>query len=71
MIKFNVVQMMEDIHLKRQDCRGKSNIQQAEGSFSNSDLNLRKKLVKCYIRSTELYGDTTWTHEKIINIINV
>ena len=25
------------------------------------DLNLRKKLVKCYIWSMALYGDETWT----------
>ena len=25
------------------------------------DLNLRKKLVKCYIWSTTLYGAETWT----------
>ena len=25
------------------------------------DLNLRKKLVKCYIRNTTLYGAETWT----------
>jgi len=25
------------------------------------DLNLRKKLVKCYIWSTALYGAETWT----------
>jgi hypothetical protein len=37
----------------------------------NSDLNLREKLVKCCIWSTELYGDKTWTRGKIINTINV
>jgi len=28
---------------------------------STLDLNLRKKLVKCYIRSMALYGAETWT----------
>jgi hypothetical protein len=28
---------------------------------STLDLKLRKKLVKCYIGSTVLYGDETWT----------
>jgi hypothetical protein len=28
---------------------------------SKLDLNLRKKLVKCYIRSMALYGAETWT----------
>jgi len=29
------------------------------------DLNLRKKLVKCYIWSTALYGAETWTRPKV------
>jgi hypothetical protein len=29
------------------------------------DLNLRKKLVKCYIRSIALYGAETWTLRKV------
>jgi hypothetical protein len=32
---------------------------------SNSDLNLRKKLVKCYIWSIALYGAETWTLRKV------
>jgi len=28
---------------------------------SKTDLNLRKKLVKCYIWSMALYGAETWT----------
>jgi len=32
---------------------------------SKLDLNLRKKLVKCYICSTALFGDETWTHRKV------
>jgi hypothetical protein len=31
---------------------------------SKLDLNLRKKLVKCYIWSTALYGAETWTLRK-------
>jgi hypothetical protein len=32
---------------------------------SKRDLNLRKKLVKCYIRSIALYGAETWTLRKV------
>jgi len=29
------------------------------------DLNLKKKLVKCYIWSISLFGAETWTHQKV------
>jgi hypothetical protein len=29
------------------------------------DLNLRKKLVNCYILSTDIYGAETWTLRKV------
>jgi hypothetical protein len=32
---------------------------------SKLDLELRKKLVKCYIWSTALYGAETWTFRKL------
>jgi hypothetical protein len=32
---------------------------------SNLDLELRKKLVKCYIWSTALYGAETWTLREV------
>jgi hypothetical protein len=32
---------------------------------SKSDLNLRKKLVKCYICSRAVYGAETWTLRKV------
>jgi hypothetical protein len=32
---------------------------------SKLDLHLRKKLVKCYIRSVALYGAETWTLRKV------
>jgi hypothetical protein len=32
---------------------------------STFDLNLRNKLVKCYIWSTDLYGAETWTLRKV------
>jgi hypothetical protein len=33
--------------------------------FTNKlDLNLRKKLVKCYICNIALYGDETWTLQR-------
>ncbi|PNF31501.1 hypothetical protein B7P43_G00777, partial [Cryptotermes secundus] len=50
-------------------CEIKSRIAMAKASFSKKkslftsklDLNLRKKLVKCYIWSIALYGAETWT----------
>jgi hypothetical protein len=47
----------------------KSRIAMAKAAFNNKknlftsklDLNLRKKLVKCYIWSIALYGAETWT----------
>ena len=50
-------------------CEIKSRIDMAKSAFnkkralftSTLDLKLRKKLVKCYIRSTALYGAETWT----------
>jgi hypothetical protein len=32
---------------------------------SKHDLNLRKKLVKCYIRNIPLYGAESWTLRKV------
>jgi hypothetical protein len=40
-------------------------IQQEEESFHQLDLNLRKKLVKCYIWSIALCGAETWTLRKV------
>jgi hypothetical protein len=50
-------------------CEIKSRIAMVKAAFnkkktlftSKSDLKLRKKLVKCYIRSMALYGAETWT----------
>ena len=50
-------------------CEIKSMIVMAKGTFNKEralfnsilDLELRKKLVKCYIWSTALYGAETWT----------
>jgi hypothetical protein len=50
-------------------CEIKSRIAMAKAAFnkkrapfiSKIDLELRKKLVKCYIWSTALYGADTWT----------
>jgi len=48
----------------------KSRIAMAKAAFKNKkknlftsklDLNLRKKLIKCYIWSITLYDDETWT----------
>jgi hypothetical protein len=50
----------------------KSGIAMAKASFykktlftSKLDLNLRQKLVKCYIWSIALYGAETWTLRKL------
>jgi hypothetical protein len=51
----------------------KSRIAMAKAAFNNKknlftsklDLNLRKKLVKCYIWSIALYGAETWTLRKV------
>jgi len=50
-------------------CEIKSRIAKAKAAFSKKttlftskfDLNLRKKLIKCYIWSMALYGAETWT----------
>jgi len=33
----------------------------ANGAFNKSDLNLRKKLIKCYIWNRNIYGAEAWT----------
>jgi hypothetical protein len=51
----------------------KSRLAMAKAAFNNKkilstsklDLNLRKKLVKCYIWSMALYGAETWTLRKV------
>jgi hypothetical protein len=51
----------------------KSKIAMAKAAFnkkksiftSKLDLHLRKKLVKCYIYSTALYGAKTWTLQNV------
>jgi hypothetical protein len=52
-------------------CEIKSRIAMAKAAFnkktlftSKLDFNLRKKLVKCYIWSTALYGAEMWTLQK-------
>ena len=50
-------------------CEIKSGITMAKAAFNNKknlftsklDLNLRKKLAKCYVWSMALYGAETWT----------
>jgi len=50
-------------------CEKKSRIAMAKAAFSKKkilftrklDLNLRKKLIKCYIWGMALYGTETWT----------
>ena len=49
-----------------QYCHGKSSIQQEEDPFTSKlDLNLRNKLVKCYIYSIAMYDIKTWTIRKV------
>ena len=53
----------------RSTCEIKSKVTMAKSAFNKKktlftgtlDLNLRKKLVKCYIWSIALYGAETWT----------
>ena len=43
-----------------QNCQGNSSIQQEEDYFhQQNEIELRKKLVKCYIWSIALYGAET------------
>ena len=59
--------MMEDVHVKLNP-----EIAMAKAAFSKKktiltsklELNLRKKLIKCYIWSKALYGAETWTLQK-------
>jgi hypothetical protein len=53
-------------------CEIKSRTAMAKAAFnkktlftSKLDLNLKKKLVKCYIWSIALYGAETWTLRKV------
>jgi hypothetical protein len=49
-----------------QDFHGKSGIHHEEDFFTRKlDLNLRKKLVKCYIWNIVLYGAETWKLLKV------
>jgi hypothetical protein len=61
------------INEARRTCEIKSRIATAKRAFkktkalygSKLDSGLRKKLVKCYIWSTALYGAGTWTLRKV------
>ena len=53
-------------------CEIKATIAMAKAAFSRKealvgklDLNLMKKLFKCYIRSVALYDAETWTFQKV------
>jgi len=49
------------------DSRSESSIQEKEDSFhQETGINLRKKLVICYIMSMALHGSKTWTLRKVI-----
>ena len=62
-----LMQMLTDYG--RCTCEIKSRIAMAKAAFNKKknlftnkfDLNLRKKLVKCYVWSMALYGAETWT----------
>ena len=55
--------MMEDVHVKLNPGLPWQKLHSARRRlFTNKlDLNLRKKLIKCYIWSMALYGAETWT----------
>lgn len=58
---------MQDLHVKlNQLLPWHKRIQQQEDPYdSKLDENLRKKVVKCSIRCTAVYGDDSWTLRKI------
>jgi len=64
------IQILEHfVRIVRSTFKIKSRIAMAKAAFnkkknlftSKLDLNLRKKLVKCYVWSVALYGAETWT----------
>jgi len=61
--------MMQEVTMKLNPrLPGTSRIQQEEGFFSSKlDLNLRKKLVKCYIWRIFLYRAATWRQVFLIS----
>jgi hypothetical protein len=66
---WNVLNIWVACYDGRCTCEIKSRIAVAKAAFSKKksiltsklDLNLRKKLLKCYIWNMALYGDKTWT----------
>jgi hypothetical protein len=62
-----MITLMQDVHVKlnpKVPCKSALN-RKKEFFISKLDLNLRKKLVKCYIWSIVLYGAGTWTLRKV------
>jgi hypothetical protein len=57
--------MMQDVHAKLNPGLPRQKQHSTRRLFSPAklDLNLRKKLEKCYIWSIALYGAETWTLE--------
>jgi hypothetical protein len=54
------------MHGRIQGCHDKEAFKRKKIIFASKlDLNLRKKLVKCYIWSTLLYGAESWTLWKV------
>ena len=60
-------QMMQDVHVKlNQVLSWKKQYSTRRRLFTNKlDLNLRKKLIKCYIWSITLWDAETWTLRKV------
>jgi len=59
--------MMQDVHVKlNQVLSWKKQYSTRRRLFTNKlDLNLRKKLIKCYIWSITLWDAETWTLRKV------
>jgi hypothetical protein len=59
--------MMQDVHVKLNPGLPMTKVAFNKKTLFTSkvDLNLRKKLVKCYIWSMALYGAETWTLQKV------
>ena len=60
--------MMQDVHVKLKPgfAMAKAEFNRKELLFTKKlDLNLKKKVVQCYVRSIALHGAETWTLWKV------
>jgi hypothetical protein len=58
--------MMQGVQIKARIAMAKAAFNRKKTLFTSKvDLELRKKLVKCYIWSIALYGAETWPFQKL------